>query len=128
MSMPEDLIDNFKCDLCGKDYKGRANFMRHKKLLHPELVPQCKKFSLKKCSRGEKECWFEHKVSENMKIDDNPWPKLVKSSPIKTDAPVFREATENAIPPDQLSLMMKMIGNLCNKVEKMEEKLEDLMN
>ena len=75
-SKPEDTFDNFKCDLCEKAYKGRTTFMRHKKLIHPQSVPYCEKFSVGKCSRGEKECWFDHRESTNLKVDEkalNPW-------------------------------------------------------
>ena len=122
----EDSLDNFKCDLCAKEYKGRANFMRHKKLLHLQFVPQCEQFSAGKCSRGEKECWFVHKESRKNPVDNNPWPKL----PVKTNDSVFHKANPHAVPPgeDQLNMMMKMIGNLCSKIQKMEDKFEDLMS
>ena len=123
----ESKSDNFKCDLCGEDFKGRANFKRHKKLLHPQVVPQCEKFKSKNCARGEKECWFEHNTEDKMS-QPNSWPKLDKNSAGKKDTPVFCEVSKNAFPPDQLNMMMKMLGNLCSKVQKMEEKFENLMN
>ena len=128
VSKPEETFDNFKCDLCKKDYKGRANFMRHKKLIHSEFVPSCEKFSVGKCTRGEKECWFEHKAIQNLKVDDKSWPKIVQQSKTKPDASSFREATGHTFPPDQMNMMMGMISNLCSKMQKMEEKFEDLMS
>ena len=101
--------------------------MRHKKLLHPQVVPQCEKFKSKNCARGEKECWFEHNTEDKMS-QPNSWPKLDKNSARKKDTPFFCEVSKNAFPPDQLNMMMKMLGNLCSKVQKMEEKLENLMN
>ena len=86
VSKPEEALDNFKCDLCKKDYNGRANFMRHKKLIHPEFVPSCEKFSVGKCARGEKECWFEHKAIKILKVDEKSWPKIVQKSKTKPDA------------------------------------------
>jgi hypothetical protein len=102
--------------------------MRHKKLIHPQFIPACEKFSVGKCSRGEKECWFEHKATANLKVNDKSWPKIVPNSSPKPNAPVFREATGHPFPPDQINAMMGMISNLCNKMQKMDEKFEDLMN
>ena len=126
----ENSSDNFKCDLCAKEYKGRANFMRHKKLLHIQFVPHCEQFSLGNCSRGEKECWFVHRESRTNEVGSDPWPKLIKKSPTKTNESGFQKASPHTVPPgaDQLNMMMKMIGNLCSKIEKMEDKFEDLMN
>ena len=101
--------------------------MRHKKLLHPQAVPQCEQFKLKNCARGQKECCFEHNTDDELS-QPNPWPKLDKNSPMKKNTPGFCEVRQNALPPDQLNIMMKMLGNLCSKVQKMEEQFENLMN
>ena len=127
---PEENFDKFKCDQCGNELRGRANFMRHKKLLHPQVVPSCEKFSLSKCNRGETDCWFTHRQKEKNKNEENSWPKLPTSQPrLKTsEQPVFREVAGQAIPPDQLKQMMDMLSNLCNKVKNMEKQLEEMMN
>ena len=124
----ENTSDHFKCDKCCKEFTGRDKFMNHKKIVHPEFIPSCEKFSARKCARSDQECWFEHRRPA---ADKNPWPKLIPSPHPKTDAskkPVFREAAGPAFPPDKLNTMMEMISNLCSKVQRMEKNLEDLMN
>ena len=123
----EESLDNFKGDLCSNTFKGRTNFMNHKKLLHPQYVPPCEKFRANKCSRSNKECWFEHKIVKDNSNDDNSWPKLVPSSPVLTEKPVFREVTGNTLPPDQVSMMMEMVDKLCKKVEGLEEEIKALV-
>ena len=123
----EDTIDNFKCDLCSNTFKGRTNFMNHKKLLHPEYIPPCEKFRANNCPRSNKECWFEHKIVENYPNENNPWPKLIPSSPAHTEKQVFQEVTGNTLPPDQVGMMMEMVGKLCKKVEGLEEKIKSLV-
>ena len=125
---PEDSFENFKCELCERVFKGRYNFMRHRKLYHQIFLPQCESFNVGKCPRGEKECWFEHKLSESSRMNDKVWPRLSKSSPTNTAAPVFPDASRETFPPDQLNIMMKMIGNLSTKMQKMEEAVKDLLN
>ena len=61
----ESNSESFKCDMCKSNYKGRSNFMKHKKLLHPEQVPSCEKFSTDNCKRNENDCWFEHRTKAN---------------------------------------------------------------
>ena len=56
------------------------------------------------------------------------WSNLLKSKILTTPASSFREATSHTFPPDQIKAMMGMISNLCKKMEKMEEKFEDLMS
>ena len=129
----KDAFENFKCDQCKKDFKGRSNFMRHKKLLHPQCIPSCEKFSLNKCYWSEQECWFDHKTNNKNIMDENPWPKLVPnqtSQPQNDNSkkPDFRETAGHRFLPDQLKSMMELISNLCNKVQRMEDRFEDLMN
>ena len=126
-SNAEDSFENFKCELCANGFKGRNNYMMHKKFYHPLSVPQCESFKQGKCPKGGNECWFEHNFSENIKMTDKVWPKINQNSPVKSADPVFCEASGDTFPPDQLSKIMKMIGNLCNKVQKMEDVFKDLI-
>ena len=130
--LSQNVFENFKCDQCETDFKGRLNFMRHKKTSHSQSIPSCEKFNLNKCYRSDQECWFEHKTNKS-KNDANPWPKLItnQTSQPKNDGsktPDFCEPAGHGFPPDQLKSMMGLISKLCNKVEKMEERFKDLMN
>ena len=126
-SNSEETSDNFKCNLCEEEYKGRDIFMKHKKLMHHQYVPSCDKFSAGGCSKGNNECWYVHKESQNLKVDNKSWPKVGETAN-EPRTSYFREATAHAFPPDQMNAMMKMISSLCSKMEKMEEKFEDIMN
>ena len=116
----EEIHDNFKCDLCEVEIKGRDNFMKHKKNVHPDNIPTCDNFRKSQCTLGEKECWFEHKT-EGPKLDSIPSTK-------PSEKQVIREAFGNTFPPDQLKSMLIMIGKLFTKVENIEKRFEDLMN
>ena len=123
----EDSSDKFKCNLCDDELKGRNSFMLHKKLLHPQNVPPCEKFREKNCSRSSKDCWFDHEAVGNNR-NENPWPKLVPNSPRKTEEPVFRGVPAQTMPPDQMKMMIEMMSSLCDKVENMEKRLNNLIN
>ena len=61
----QNAFENFKCDQCETDFKGRLNFMRNKKTSHSQSIPSCEKFNLNKCYRSDQECWFEHKTNKS---------------------------------------------------------------
>ena len=127
----EDTFDNFKCDVCEEEFKGRTNFMRHKKLSHPQNVPVCEKYSARKCPRIDQDCWFEHRPSALPDGEKTPQSRRTSASQSYADASrksVFREVLGQALPPDQMEKMINLISNLCNKVQSMEKRFEDLMN
>ena len=123
----ESIFESFKCDLCKNNFKGRTNFMKHKKLIHPEYVSSCEKFRTGNCKRSEKDCWFLHTAIAKGAKGDLTWSKVVSNSPAVTKTPGFHSATAQAVPPENLKMMMDMVSNLCNKLNKMEKRLEDLM-
>ena len=41
----DDMSDNFKCNVCEVEVKGRDNVMKHKKKNHIENIPTCDKFA-----------------------------------------------------------------------------------
>ena len=124
----EDTLDNFKCDLCDKVFRGRTYFMKHKKLLHHQYVPSCEKFNRNKCSRTDNECWFHHRTVEKTSNVESAWPKLSPESPLKTANQVFHEVAGTTFPPDQVKMMMDMVTRLCDKVDTMEKKMKELTN
>ena len=115
----EQSSENFKCNVCDEKFKGRDKFMSHKKIVHPATISTCENFLAKKCQRSDKTCWFAHTSDDHIheKHED-------KSS----DDQVFWKAPLHPFPPDQVTSMLKMVKQLCEKVESMEKKLEDLMD
>ena len=105
---------NFKCNLCDEEILERRDFMAHKKTKHGDTVLPCQNFLLGKCSRSEESCWFKHdEINPERKNSDNQ---------------VFQKVPQSSLPPDQLSVMVKMLNRLCSKVENMEQKFRDLMD
>ena len=118
----ETNLDNFKCDLCENEIKGRDNFMKHKKALHPVSVPTCDNFRKNQCQRDEKDCWFEHKLDVNQ---SDVFPSLPKSH--YSEKMGFREVLGNTFPPDQLKTVLNMVGTLVKKMENMEKESDELI-
>ena len=122
----EDTSDQFRCDLCDTEFKGRSNFMNHRKLQHLQFVPSCEKFNTKQCPRSNEKCWFEHRISDKNVNKNNPWSKNIKNSQPQTESSVFHEAVGETFPPDQVKLMLDMVNNLCRKMDNMEKQIKDL--
>ena len=140
-----------KCYIFQQEFKSMDEVKKHKKSIHPINVQVCERFLIGKCDRIEEQCWFKHKLKDSNFLPkssgSNPLPKsnvfsqsnnLPQSSPISgsspwskptaNENPVFREATRDPFPPDQILKMMEAVSNLCTKVESMEKKLQELMN
>ena len=114
----EKKDQEFKCNICKKVFREKQYLMQHRKTEHIETVQRCKMFDDGQCQRSNDECWFVHLHDENVKSFQQ------KEVPKKQ---VFQEASENALPPDQMSKLFWMVTNLCNKVQNIEKKFEDLM-
>ena len=88
--------------------------MKHKKSEHIDTVGQC---SDSQCERSNDDCWFLH----------SPGVKVGSQGNSEAEKSVFQEVPMNAFPPDQMSKLFWMVTNLCNKVQNIEKKFEDLM-
>ena len=53
---------------------------------------------------------------------------LFQIPPRKTEEPVFRGVPAQTMPPDQMKMMIEMMSSLCDKVENMEKRLNNLIN
>ena len=124
----EDIFENFKCDLCAEQFKGRGNFMRHKKISHPQIIPTCEKHLISKCQRNENECWFKHTVISSPRKEDTPQPEKVLPNMASNEKQGFCEPLGNAFPPEQVNVMIELMNKLCRKVQNMEKRFEDLIN
>ena len=116
----------FKCNLCDDTFKGRYNFLSHRKNVHIENVTVCPKFLQKECKRSPDDCWFEHPV--NIAVNLNKENIYEKQASKSSDTLVFCEAPRNTVPPDQEKSLLEMIKQLCNKVELIEVKLKSILN
>ena len=99
--------------------------MLHKKDNHPENIPICDKFIQDQCFKSEKDCWFEHPKTR-IQSQKSP-PKSKCNSPTRvTPKKDFHEAARNP-PPDHVQALLVIVNRLCNKVEKMEKRLEEVL-
>ena len=88
--------------------------LRHKKLDHAENVLNCEKYGKGTCPRDDSQCWFRHQTESQQ----HPQEKQQ----------VFQEVLKEPFPPEKTQNVMEIMKNLISKVEKMEEKLEKLVN
>ena len=116
----EENTWNFKCDLCDEKTKDHKDFMMHKKKKHSDTIVPCEKFLRGECTRADDWCWFKH----SSKVNDNNTMATLES-PLKKQ--VFHKVHQNSIPPDQSPTMIQLLKTLCMKMEKMDQKFQDLL-
>ena len=110
----ENVSSIFNCEICGNTFKERTLFMKHKKLSHPQFVPECEKFALGKCQRAQ-ECWFRHG-------------KSVSSGSIQSNSELdFQQALSHSVPPDHLMKVISMMERLQMQMEMMGSKFGQIL-
>ena len=67
-SKTKPKITTFKCSLCEKEFKNRADFMHHKKNDHSKNIPICREALNGTCRFGKMNCWYNH---ENENVTEN---------------------------------------------------------
>ena len=91
-------------------------------------IPACDKFKSKMCQRNAESCWFEHPMENKNTNCHSPTETKTKSEKSNADEEqVFCEAKVDPFPPDQFRIMMKMVADLCQKVENVEKKMVSMM-
>ena len=106
---------NFKCNVCDEEFQERICFMKHKKTEHPDSILECQNFKRGKCQRTDELCWFKHTP-------------VTKEPNTPSQDQVFQNAPPNLFPPEQFSRMLQMVDILCQKVELMEKRMQNLTN
>ena len=91
------------CNLCVETFKSRTEFMVHKKQLHAKFIPNCEKFSIGKCMKGN-DCWFIQADATNSSSKS----PLAKESSIS----VFQKDVGKALPPDSVEKMVELMETL----------------
>jgi hypothetical protein len=61
----------YNCDLCNKVFKGRFDFMKHRKLENRPKVTTFRHALYGTCMFGEDKCCFVHETDKNEKIIQN---------------------------------------------------------
>ena len=112
----------FNCNFCDFECERKNALMEHKKEQHPSEVNFCSKFVSGTCFRDVK-CWYRHPDSPR-KASKHEKPKNLS---FESENPDFHKAQTNLFPPDQMTQIMKMFANLSQKMQKMEEKMTEVM-
>ena len=55
----------YNCDLCNKVFKGRFEFIKHRKLEHRPAVTKCRHALYRTCMFFYDKCWFVHETDKN---------------------------------------------------------------
>ena len=61
------LIQNI-CDL---SLKSRPEFLKHRKLFHIDIVPECKNKMEGACQYSDESCWFKHNTEKYDRKEQN---------------------------------------------------------
>ena len=62
-----ETFNDFRCDICNKEFNLPSEFLKHRKIKHEDTVPICKNFKTGKCIHGSEKCWFKHEVDGTVK-------------------------------------------------------------
>ena len=63
-SSPQTLQE-YNCGFCGKIFKNKNEFMKHRKYEHPKMVPVCRELENGWCKNTSEECWYKHHIEKN---------------------------------------------------------------
>ena len=59
-SLAPQTLSVFKCNLCGKTFNNKREFMEHRKREHTKNVSQCRENKSGWCRFASEDCWFLH--------------------------------------------------------------------
>ena len=105
----------FKCNHCGETIKEHGDFMKHKKTKHSDMILPCENFLKGMCMRNEDTCWFKHSPAE-----------ISQQGQHEYENQGFQQAYQNAVPPDQISKLFKMMNSFHMKMENMQLEIQRL--
>ena len=55
---------SLKCNNCDLTFNSRPEYLKHRKLVHIDLVPECKNIKEGACQYGDTNCWFKHNIEK----------------------------------------------------------------
>ena len=88
----ENRSTEIQCFICSNTFNSKPELMRHRKLNHSNIVPECTQFLKGVCIFQSEFCWYTHKHSEVLDKDLNERKENESSS-------VFQEVLKNPKPP-----------------------------
>ena len=57
-------LKQFNCNMCGCIFKNKSEFMKHRKIEHPNNISPCRDFNSGYCRLDAKTCWYTHDDKE----------------------------------------------------------------
>ena len=106
----------FKCHTCENKYSSKSQLMKHRKLVHPDILPLCKDGN--RCTFSRDECRFRHDDQQGhdmpeVWIRDQPPERYTEAYQQNTHTNTnFWPVLGNQVPPDQLLLIMREMKSL----------------
>ena len=67
---------NSKCNICDSTFKSRPEYLRHRKLFHVDIVPECIHHIEGACQYRDKNCWFKHSIEKSYTKEQNEGEKI----------------------------------------------------
>ena len=112
---------NFKCNVCEESFRYQSQFLKHRKINHPETVPKCKTISDGKTCQFGDQCGFSHdlEAGTNKTLEQNR-PKTNKNS-----FQNFWETQNPMEPPDQFKEMREMIQMMMTEILQLKKQLDN---
>jgi hypothetical protein len=52
-------------------FKSRPEYMRHRKLCHADILPECRNSMDEVYQYGDKKCWFKHSIGKSDTKEEN---------------------------------------------------------
>ena len=103
-TVPNNKGNHMECNTCDETLIYLSMFLKHRKLKHPNTVPECKSLREgKNCSFGEK-CWFNHNDLNKHTVENHRYPgtkvhirddpdiiNINEGNRTKTTTPIFLE-------------------------------------
>ena len=95
--------------------------MKHRKAKHLHQMRHCILYPLGKCTRSGEDCWYTHPHQGQ----DNSNPRPVPNLNNVVDFPLPQTYQH---PPDQMTILTKLVHEMQMNQKKMQEKMEQMLN
>ena len=82
------------CNICDLTFKSRQEYLKHRKLFHVEIVPECKKKMDGTCQYGDAKCWFKHSIKEYNTKEQNGGKNIENNEVVEKLFDIVEKVTE----------------------------------
>ena len=85
---------NSKCNICDLTFNSRPEYLKHRKLVHIDLVPECKNIREGACPYGDTKCWFKHNLEKYHTKEQNVGENIEYNEVVKKLFDIVEKVTE----------------------------------